>query len=113
MQETHTMKINIFHNLHYFFACGYDVDNPGNICPVADPAYHMTNISRDKAHMYANQGAIMLAQQKSLPDGIGYGMGWILDNSIRKAKFVMQRQQEFARLHQQQQPYHPQNPQQQ
>ena len=47
----------------------------------------------------------MAAQNNSLPDGIGAGMGWILANSISKAQFVMQRQQDFARLHQQQQPY--------
>ena len=35
-------------------------------------------------------------------------MGWILTNSISKAQFVMQRHQEFARLHQKQQPYQPQ-----
>ena len=50
----------------------------------------------------------MVAHHKSLPDGTGYGMGWILANSISKAQFVMQRQQGFARLYQQQQPYQPQ-----
>ena len=43
-QTTHTNKIKRFHNLHYCFTCGYDVDHPGNTCPVADPAFHMTNI---------------------------------------------------------------------
>ena len=35
MQETHTNKIKIFHNLHYCFISGYDVDHPGNAFPVA------------------------------------------------------------------------------
>ena len=111
--ETHTNKIKIFHNLHYFFTYGYDVDHPGNICPVADPEYHMPNITRDEENMYTNQGASMVSQHKSLPYVTGAGMGWILDNSISKAKFVMQHQQEFVRLHQQKQLYKNHNPQKQ
>ena len=109
MQTTHINKIKIFHNVHYYFTCGYDVDHPGNICPVGDPEYNMPNILCDKSHMYANQGASMLAQHKSLLNGRGAGIGWILSNSISKAKFVIQCHQEFVRLHQQQQPCHPQN----
>ena len=105
MQETHTNNIKKFHNLHYCFTCGYNVDHPGNACPVADPTYHMPNISCDKSHMYNNQGASMVAQNKSLPYGTGYGMGWIIANSISKAQFLIQRQQEFANIHQQQQLY--------
>ena len=108
MQATHTNNIKLFHNLHYFFTYGYDVDHPGNTCPVSYPAYNIPNIPFDKAHMYDNQGASMLAQQKSLTDGTGASMGWILTNSTRKEKFLMQIQQEFAKLHQQKKPYHPQ-----
>ena len=48
MQGTHTNKIKQFHNLHYSFTCGYDVDHPSNACPVSDPAYHMPNIPHDE-----------------------------------------------------------------
>ena len=61
MQATPTNKIKRFHNLHYFFTCGYDVDHPGNAFPVANPEYHMPNIPRDEAHMYPNQGESMIA----------------------------------------------------
>ena len=89
MQATHTNKINKFHNLHYCFTCGYYVDHPDNACPVADPVYNMPNIPSDKAHMYANQVAGMVAQHKSLLDGTGAGMGWILTNSIIKAQLLI------------------------
>ena len=93
MQATPTSNIDIFHNLHYCFTCGYDVDHPGNACPVANPEYHMPNIPCDEAHMYPNQGSSMIAQHKSLPDGTDAGMGWILANIIIKAQFVMQHHQ--------------------
>ena len=63
----------------------------------------MTNIPSDKSHMYANQGSSMVLQHKSLPDGTGSGMGWILANKISKSKFVMQHQEDFLKQHQQQQ----------
>ena len=69
----------------------------------------MSNIPRDEAHMYDNQEASMVAQHKSLPDGTGAGMGRILANSISKAKFAMQRQQEFAKQHEHQQPHQTQH----
>ena len=50
----------------------------------------------------------MVAQHKALLDGTGSGMDFVLVDSFRKEQFVMQRQQEFAKLHQQQQPYQPQ-----
>ena len=90
MQANHTNKIKIFHNIHYCFTCGYDVDHPGNTCPLSNPEYHMPNIPRDEAHMYDNQGSIMVAHHKSLTDITGAGMGWILDNSISKAKLLIQ-----------------------
>ena len=108
MQATHTNNIKRFHNIHYCFTCGYNADHPGNACPVAYPDYHMPNIPHDEAHMYANQGASMVVQHKSLPDGTGAGMVWILVDSIIKAQFVMQCQQDFAKQPQHQQLYYPQ-----
>ena len=84
-------------NLHYCFICVYDVDRPRNACLVSNPDYHMPNISCEEAHMYANQGASILAQHKSMPYVTGADMGWILANSISKAQFLMQHQQEFAK----------------
>ena len=55
----------------------------------------------------------MVAQNKSLPYGTGAGMGWILANITSKEFVLMQRQQEFERLHQQQKPHQPQDPQKQ
>ena len=85
MQANHTNKIKLFHNMHYCFTCGYDVDRPGNACPVSDTDYHIPYIPHYNAPMYSNQGKIIVVQQKSLPYGTGAGMGWILANSIRKA----------------------------
>ena len=55
----------------------------------------MPNIKRDEAHLYAHQGASMVAQHKSLANGEGCGMGWIMANSVSKAQFVMDRQLQF------------------
>ena len=55
----------------------------------------MPNIKRDEAHLYAHQGASMVAQHESLANGDGCGMGWIMANSISKAQFGMDRQQLF------------------
>ena len=55
----------------------------------------MPSIKRDEAHLFAHQGASMVAQHKSLANGTGCGMGWIMANSISKAQFVMDRQKHF------------------
>ena len=47
----------------------------------------MSNILRDKKHMYSNQGASIVAYHKSLLDETGAGMGWIIANSISKEKY--------------------------
>ena len=107
MQKTHTKKVKRFPDLYYFFTCGYDVNKPGTTCPVADLIYQMPKIPRYEAHMYVNHGASMVVQQKSLKDGTGEGMGWILENRTSKEQFVMQRQQEFTKKHQQKQLYQP------
>ena len=61
-----------FPNLYYCFTCGYDVDHPGNQCPIAK-AGHIPNINRDEAHLVP--GASMKAQHKVLSDGTGAGKG--------------------------------------
>ena len=50
----------------------------------------------------------MVLEHKSLQDGTGAGVGWILVNSIIKSQFVIQHKQEFSKQHQQHQPYQPQ-----
>ena len=92
MRATHTNKIKRFQNLHYCFTCEYDFNNPGTACPVTNTTYHTPKIPHDKAHIHANQVESMVAQQKSLPDETGAGVGWILADSISKAQFMMQRQ---------------------
>ena len=77
------------------YTCEYNCDHPGNQCTFANGQYHMPNIKRDKAHLYAHQGASMVAQHKSLANGEGCGMGWIMANAVSKAQFVMIRQQQF------------------
>ena len=89
MQTIQTNKIKMFISLHYCFTCGYYMYHPVNTCPVADIEYHMSNIPRDEAHMYDNQGSIMGDKHKSLTDETGAGMAWILANSISKSQFVM------------------------
>ena len=96
MQTTNTNKIKRFHNLHYCFTCGYDVDQT---CLVADTEHHISHIMCDKANVYAKYEASMVSKDKSLPDGTGAVMGWIIANSTRKEKFRMKLQQKFARLH--------------
>jgi hypothetical protein len=78
-------------NLCYCFSCGYDVDHPGFQCP--NPrSNHIPTVKREDAHTI--WGASMKAQHKTLPDGTGAGMGWILAQNLRKANFVMDKRQE-------------------
>ena len=107
MQTTYINKINIFHNLHYCFTYGYNLNHPSKTSSVANSSYHIPNILRDEAHVYANQGESMVAQYTSLTYGKGAVMVFIIANRIRKAQFVMQNQQGFLRIHQHQQPYYP------
>ena len=73
-------------NLWYCFTCGYDVDHPGNRCPVAKPN-HIPNVPRDEAHTVP--GACMKAAHKTLPDGTGAGKGWILSQNLTKHQWAM------------------------
>ena len=93
--KTHRNVLKRFENLNYCYTCGYDVDHAGHQCTHTNGGFHMPNIKRDEAHLYAHQGACMVAQHKSLANGEGCGMGWIMANSISKAQFVMERQQLF------------------
>jgi hypothetical protein len=81
-------------NLYYCFTCGYDVDHEGHQCPFGIQGQHMPNVKRNEAHLYANQGASMKGQHKTLPDGTGAGQGWILAQSVTKAQWTMQHQQQ-------------------
>ena len=77
----------VFDNILYCFSCGYDVDHAGCACP--NPRWnHIPNIPRNKAHEV--QGACMKAQHKTLQDGTGAGIGWILSQNIRKAEWGQQ-----------------------
>jgi hypothetical protein len=96
---SHTNVLKRFDNLHYCYTCGYDVDHPGTQCNHTNGGFHMPNIKRNEAHLYATQGASMVAQHKSLATGEGCGMGWIMANSVSKAQFVMERQQQFRQQH--------------
>jgi hypothetical protein len=80
-------------NLCYCFSCGYDVDHQGFQCP-APRNDHIPTVNRGDAHTI--WGASMKAQHKTLPDGTGAGMGWILAQNLRKANFVMDRREENA-----------------
>jgi hypothetical protein len=80
-------------NLCYCFSCGYDVDHQGFQCQ--DPRNnHIPAVKREDAHTI--WGASMKAQHKTLPDGTGAGMGWILAQNLRKANFVMDKREENA-----------------
>jgi hypothetical protein len=96
---SHTNVLKRFDNLHYCYTCGYDVDHPGTHCNHTNGGFHMPSIKRNEAHLYATQGASMVAQHKSLSNGEGCGMGWIMANSVSKAQFVMERQQQFRQQH--------------
>jgi hypothetical protein len=88
MPFSNAIKQNM--NLCYCFTCGYDVDHQGFQCPVPRND-HIPTVSRDDAHTI--WGASMKAQHKTLPDGTGAGMGWILAQNLRKANFVMDKRQ--------------------
>jgi hypothetical protein len=80
-------------NLCYCFSCGYDVDHMGFQCPTPRND-HIPTVKREDAHTI--WGASMKAQHKTLPDGTGAGMGWILAQNLRKANFVMDKREENA-----------------
>ena len=80
-------------NLFYCFTCGYDVDHEGHQCPYGIQGHHMPQVKRHNAHLFADRGACMRGQHKTLPDGSGAGQGWVLAQSVTKAQWTMQQQQ--------------------
>jgi hypothetical protein len=80
-------------NLCYCFSCGYGVDHQGFQCP-APRNNHIPTVNRADAHTI--WGASLKAQHRTLPDGTGAGMGWILAQNLRKANFIMDRREENA-----------------
>ena len=72
-------------NLLYCYSCGYDVDHDGYGC-TNPKVHHVPSVTRAMAHTVPR--ASMKAQHKTLPDGTGAGMGWILSESIGKAAYV-------------------------
>jgi hypothetical protein len=72
-------------NLLYCYSCGYDVDHDGYGC-TNPKVHHVPSVTRAMAHTVPR--ASMKAQHKTLPDGTGAGMGWILSESIGKASYI-------------------------
>jgi hypothetical protein len=77
-----------FLNFFYCLTCGYDVDHEGH-----QQGHHMPHVKRGDDHLYADGGACMKGQHKTLHDGTGAGQGWVLAQSITKAQWNMQHQQ--------------------
>ena len=75
----------------YCFTCGYDVDQAGFQCQSAK-AGHILNLTRNQAHIV--WCACRKGHHKTLPDGTGAGMGWILANNLQKATYVIDKNQQ-------------------
>ena len=78
----------------YCFTCGYDVDHAGFQSQCAK-AGHTPNVTCNRAHKVWR--ACMKGQHKTLPDGTGAGMGWILANNIQKATYVIDKNSKHTR----------------
>lgn len=91
---THTNTLKTFDNLKYCpnYRCGYDVDHDGWECPHHPP----WNVRRNEAHLV--EGASMKAQHKTLADGTGAGVAWLMANPISQAQWVIEQRREFGRL---------------
>jgi hypothetical protein len=84
-------------NMLYCYSCGYDVDHDGYHCPVnLQKQTHLPHITREQAHLV--DGASMKAQHKTLPDGTGAGQGWVLERNLGKARYTMQKREEWKQL---------------
>ena len=70
----------------YCFTCVYDVDHVGFQCQCAK-AGQIPNVTRDQSHTVWR--ACMNGQHKTLPDGTGSGIGWILVKTLQKATYVI------------------------
>ena len=62
---------------------------------------HIHNFSQDELHTI--EVALMKAQHKTLPDGLGAGKGWILAQQPRKANWVIDQQNTWKQYQQNQQ----------
>ena len=92
--DIHTNNLKTFDNLKYCpnYWCGYDVDHDDWECP-----YHpQWDVRRDEAQV--TEGSSMVAQHKTLVDGTGAGVAWLMANPISQAQWVMEQRIEFGRL---------------
>ena len=84
-------KIKEHHNLMYCFTSGYDVDHARFQCQCAK-AGHIPNLLRDQSHTVWR--ACIKGQHKTLQDGTGSGMGWILANKLQKTTYGFDKNQQ-------------------
>ena len=78
---THTNTLKTFDNLKYYpnFSCGYDVDHGSWEC-----SYHpIWNVRRNGAHLV--EGASIKTQHKTLANGNGAVVEWLMVNHISQA----------------------------
>ena len=90
----HTNSLKTFDSLKYCpnYRCGYDVDHDG-----WEYRYHPPwDVMMDKANV--TEGASMVAQHKTLADGTGAGMAWLMVNPTSQAQWVIEQKREFGRL---------------
>ena len=89
----YTNTLKTFDNLKYCpnKGCGYDVDHMGYECPYYAP----WNVERDHGHLVP--GASTKGQHKTLADGTGAGLGWLMAQSITSAQWVMEQRREYGR----------------
>ena len=83
--DTHKNTLKAFDNLKYCpnFKCGYNVDHGGR-----QYTYHPPwDAKKHKAHIV--EGTLMKAQHKTLADGSGACMAWLMANPISQAQWVI------------------------
>ena len=98
-QRAYSNTVKQHLNLLYCFSCGYDVDHDGYNCPPrCQKRFHLPHVKRDEAHTY--EGACMKAQHKTLPDGTGAGLGWIMTKNMEKGRFVLDKQAQWKQQQQ-------------
>jgi hypothetical protein len=98
-QPAYSNKHKLHLNKFYCYSCGYDVDHDGYNCPINyQKQNHLPHITRDNAHLI--EGASMKAQHKTLPDGTGAGQGWVLERNLGKARYTMQKREEWIQQQQ-------------
>jgi len=70
--------------------CGYSMDHVARNCPFVAP----WDVARKVAHTV--EGASMRGQHKSLADGLGAGMGWIMRGPIAQAQWVVDQRRAYG-----------------